>query len=72
MTAGPVRCRERAEAERKHSEALEAAQQRAAELDSDNRALRAAKYELDSRVSELSHRLGAAEGANRWGRGGAG
>lgn len=29
------------------------------------RKLRDVKYELDSRVSELSHRLGSVEGANR-------
>ncbi len=42
-------------------------QQRGGELDADNRALRQQKYELDTRVSELSHKLGAAEGLNRRG-----
>ena len=63
--ASSWRRRERAEAERRAREALEAAQARAAELDSENRALRGHKYDLDARVSELSHKLGAAEGSNR-------
>lgn len=65
MLALLVRCRERAEQERRYQEQLDSAQQRIGELDSDNRALRQQKYELDTRVSELSHRLGAAEGSNR-------
>lgn len=68
----PPSGRERAGAEAKHREQLEALQARAAELEVDNRALREQKYVLDTRVSELSHKLGAAEGSNRWARRGAG
>ncbi|KAL4433886.1 hypothetical protein ABPG75_000327 [Micractinium tetrahymenae] len=57
--------RERSEMDAKHREQLEAAQARAASLDAEARALREQKYGLDSRVSELSHKLGASEGSNR-------
>ena len=63
----PASCagRERAELERSLRGQLDAALQRGGELDSESRALREAKLELDARASELSHRLGAAEGSNR-------
>lgn len=66
--------RERSELDSKYREQLEAVQSRAASLDSEARALREQKYGLDARVSELSHKLGAAEGSNRWvgGEGGEG
>ncbi len=57
--------RERSELDSKHREQLEAVQARAASLDAEARALREQKYGLDARASELSHKLGAAEGSNR-------
>jgi spindle assembly abnormal protein 6 len=57
--------RQREEGERRLGEQLATLQRRADELDAENRKLRDAKYGLDSRVSELSHKLGAAEGAAR-------
>lgn len=59
--------RERSELEGKLREQLEGATARAAEAERDARALREQKYGLDAQVSELSHRLGAAEGGNRCG-----
>ena len=61
-----VRCRECETLEARLREQLEAAQARAGEAEADARALREQKYGLDARVSELSHKLGAAEGSNRW------
>ncbi len=58
-------CREREALEARLREQLEAAQARAGEAEADARALREQKYVLDARVSELSHKLGAAEGSNR-------
>ncbi|KAL3138442.1 hypothetical protein ABBQ32_006233 [Trebouxia sp. C0010 RCD-2024] len=52
--------RERLEA--KYREQLDALTNRAGDLDTENRQLRSLKYELDSKVSELSHKLGTAEG----------
>lgn len=66
--AASVRCRpnrERSDSEARLQEQLAAAARRGSELDGENRRLRDAKYELDSRVSELSHKLGAAEGTVR-------
>lgn len=62
-----VHCREREALEARLREQLEAAQAqaRAGEAEADARALREQKYALDARVSELSHKLGAAEGSNR-------
>lgn len=60
-------CREREALEARLREQLEAAQAAGAAADRDARALREQKYGLDARVSELSHRLGAAEGSNRCG-----
>ena len=57
--------RERKALESKLREQLDAAQARAGEVDADARVLREQKYGLDARVSELSHKLGAAEGSNR-------
>ncbi|KAI8471988.1 MAG: centriole protein [Monoraphidium minutum] len=57
--------REVEDAERRGSEAAAALSARVAELDADNRQLREAKYCLDTRISELSHKLGAAEGCVR-------
>ncbi|PSC69139.1 spindle assembly abnormal 6-like protein [Micractinium conductrix] len=57
--------RERAALDSKYRDQLEAVQSRAAALDAEGRALREQKYGLDARVSELSHKLGAAEGSNR-------
>ncbi|KAK9867036.1 hypothetical protein WJX84_007443 [Apatococcus fuscideae] len=54
--------RERAELEQKYREHIDSLSARNTELDSDNRSLRQHKYELDTKVSELSHRLGTAEG----------
>ncbi|EFN57105.1 hypothetical protein CHLNCDRAFT_143927 [Chlorella variabilis] len=68
--AGQRRAPERAELEAKYREALEASQARAIDLEGEARGLREHKYGLDGRVSELSAKLGAAEGSNR--RGGAG
>lgn len=51
--------------EERQREALEAAALRAADFEAEARALRELKYGLDARVSELSHKLGAAEGSNR-------
>jgi len=62
----PLPSRERSELDSKYREQLEAVQSRAASLDTEARALREQKYGLDARVSELSHKLGAAEGSNRW------
>lgn len=56
-------CRERAECETRYQDQLDSANRRLTELDAENRKLRDTKYELDSRVSELSHKLGAAEGS---------
>ncbi|KAL3143105.1 hypothetical protein ABBQ38_003378 [Trebouxia sp. C0009 RCD-2024] len=52
--------RERLEA--KYREQLDALTSRAGDLDTENRQLRSLKYELDSKVSELSHKLGTAKG----------
>lgn len=57
--------RERAELESKYRGQLDVAEGRISELDADNRQLRELKFGLDSRVSELSHRLGTAEGSAR-------
>ncbi|KAJ9523994.1 hypothetical protein QJQ45_022358, partial [Haematococcus lacustris] len=57
--------REMAEASRKAREVADGLTARLERLDAENRKLREVKYELDSKVSELSHRLGAAEGANK-------
>jgi hypothetical protein len=45
-----IPCRERQQAETKHREQVEALTARLAELDSDNRKLREAKYQLDTQV----------------------
>lgn len=68
--SSPVRLclRERSEVDAKHREQLEAGHARAASLDAEAQALREQKYGLDARLSELSHKLGAAEGSNRWGK----
>lgn len=57
--------REKHELETKYKQQVEALTSRMTELDSENRKLRDTKYELDTKVSELSHKLGAAEGSNR-------
>lgn len=58
-------CRERCELEAGLRKALDAAQSRGAACEAEARELRQQKYELDALVSELSHKLGAAEGSNR-------
>lgn len=68
----PATTRERATLEARLREQLGSATTRAGEAESDARALREQKYGLDARVSELSHKLGAAEGSNRCLWGGAG
>ena len=55
-------CRERAELERKYRGQLDVVEGRLSEVDAENRCLRELKFQLDSRVSELSHKLGAVEG----------
>ncbi|KAK9862410.1 hypothetical protein WJX84_002226 [Apatococcus fuscideae] len=60
--AGQNEHRERAELEQKCRDHIDSLSARNAELDSDNRQLRQHKYELDTKVSELTHRLGTAEG----------
>ncbi|KAK9808849.1 hypothetical protein WJX72_005003 [[Myrmecia] bisecta] len=57
--------RERAELDKKYRDQLDALNSRNAELDQENRALRDHKYELDTKVSELSHKLGSADGNGR-------
>ena len=54
--------RERAALEAKHRESEEALQERAASLDAQVHALQDMKYALDTKVSDLSARLGTAEG----------
>eukprot|EP00891_Asterochloris_glomerata_P008911 jgi/Astpho2/8911/Aster-x0832 len=51
--------------ELKYREQLDNAQQHGQALDHENRQLRQQKYELDTKVSELSHKLGSLEGACR-------
>eukprot|EP00955_Chlamydomonas_euryale_P102618 365431-Chlamydomonas_euryale.AAC.22 len=53
------------EQEQKFRSQIDLLNGRVSELDAEARKLREAKYELDSRVSELSHRLGSTEGTNR-------
>jgi len=57
--------REMQDVQRRHSEQLDALNARCAELETANRKLRDIKYELDTKVSELSHRSGTAEGKVR-------
>ncbi|MEW5299491.1 MAG: hypothetical protein WDW36_002505 [Sanguina aurantia] len=57
--------REREEQERRSREQMDAINARLGELDVENRKLREAKYGLDSKVSELSHRLASSEGGQR-------
>ncbi|DBA71002.1 TPA: hypothetical protein ACH3X2_011436 [Trebouxia sp. C0005] len=53
---------ERERLETKYREQLDALTTRGGDLDTENRQLRSLKYELDSKVSELSHKLGTVEG----------
>ncbi|KAF8068308.1 hypothetical protein HT031_001995 [Scenedesmus sp. PABB004] len=57
--------RELDEAARRHAAQAELLNARIAELDGEGRKLRDQKYALDTQVSELSHKLGSAEGAAR-------
>ncbi|GLC45099.1 hypothetical protein PLESTB_001468100 [Pleodorina starrii] len=57
--------RERGELEKRFRDQIAGLNARLGELDSENRKLREIKYELDTKVSELSHKLGSAEGSNR-------
>lgn len=53
---------ERDRLETKSREQMDDMASRAGDLDTENRQLRGLKYELDTKVSELSHKLGTAEG----------
>lgn len=44
-----------------HERRTRATQERAAELDKENRALRDGKYALDARVAELSHKCSSSQ-----------
>eukprot|EP00198_Chlamydomonas_reinhardtii_P007749 XP_001697086.1 predicted protein [Chlamydomonas reinhardtii] len=57
--------KERGEMEGRYRDQIAALNTRLGELDTENRKLREVKYELDTKVSELSHKLGSSEGSNR-------
>ncbi|KXZ47486.1 hypothetical protein GPECTOR_35g924 [Gonium pectorale] len=57
--------RERSDLETRFRDQIAGLNTRLGELDTENRKLREIKYELDTKVSELSHRLGSTEGSNR-------
>ncbi|GFR43676.1 hypothetical protein Agub_g4784 [Astrephomene gubernaculifera] len=57
--------KERCELEKRFRDQIAGLNTRLGELDAENRKLREIKYELDTKVSELSHKLGSAEGSNR-------
>ncbi|KAF6264226.1 hypothetical protein COO60DRAFT_1267074 [Scenedesmus sp. NREL 46B-D3] len=57
--------RELEDAAKRHSQQQELLSSRIAELDAEGRKLRDQKYQLDTQVSELSHKLGSAQGSAR-------
>lgn len=57
--------RELEDAAKRNSQQQELLNSRIAELDAEGRKLRDQKYQLDTQVSELSHKLGSAEGSAR-------